>query len=40
MMANTYDLSEEKIENIAAYLATVTNGCGIDCIKAFLRAPD
>jgi cytochrome c553 len=26
MMANTYDLSAEKIENIAAYLATVTKG--------------
>lgn len=26
MMANTYDLSEQKIEDIAAYLATVTDG--------------
>ncbi|HIG64174.1 MAG TPA: c-type cytochrome [Methyloprofundus sp.] len=26
MMANSYDLSEKKIENIAAYLATVTDG--------------
>ena len=26
MMANTYDLSEQKIEDIAAYLATVTGG--------------
>lgn len=26
MMANTYDLSEQKIQDIAAYLATVTDG--------------